>query len=227
MLYLNHILITVHLYGLRIVIQLIDLSSYKEKALRTINFQSHNSHSNPLFKKSFILKFSDKANLENTLFVSKSISNLLSSLFNNWFLFSADQHNYETSWSSLGNLHKPCKSSTYGKNCIVLSAINAWNNSQKLLKISLRHLSPNKIKKILSDAYFANYWNELSTFRYFKLMLDDFSNFASSISILTFSLCCCYFIMYILLSGLPLICWTKLLLLSTKLTIAWNSPYSI
>ena len=47
-------------------------------------------------------------------------------------------------------------------------------HTQKLLKISLRHLSPNKIKKILSDAFFSKYWNELSTFRYFKLMLDDF-----------------------------------------------------
>ena len=72
----------------------------------------------------------------------------LPSLFNNWFLFSSDQHNYETSWSSLDNLHKPSyKTNTYGKNSIVVRAINAWNNSQKFLKISLRHLSPNKIKK--------------------------------------------------------------------------------
>ena len=162
-----------------------------KKALRIINFQPHFSHSSPLFKKSFILKFSGEVNLENTLFVSKSINNLLASLFNNCFLFSSDQHNYESSWSSLGNLHKHSyKTNTYGNNSIVVSAINAWNNSQKLLKIYLRHLSPNKIKKILSDAYFANYWNELSTFRYFKFMLDDFSDFASSIFVLIFSPCC-------------------------------------
>ena len=68
-----------------------------------------------------------------------------------------DQHNYETSWSSLGSLHKPYKTNLYGNNFIIVSAINAWNNSQKLLKISLRHLSPNKIKKILSDAFFSKY----------------------------------------------------------------------
>ena len=147
----------------------------QKKALRIISFQQRHSHSSPLFKKSSILKFSDNVNLENTLFVSKSINNLLPSLFNNWFLFSSDQHNYETSWSSLDNLHKSSyKTNTYGKNSIVVSAINAWNNSQKLLKISLRHLSPNKIKKILSDAFFSKYWNELSAFRYIKLMLDDF-----------------------------------------------------
>ena len=174
-----------------------------------------NSHSSPLFKKISILKFSDKVNLENTLFVSTSISNLLPSLFNNWFLFSSDQHNYETSWSSLDNLHKPSyKTNTY----IDVSAINAWNNSQKFLKISLRHLSPKKIKKNLSDAYFANYWNELST-RYFKFMLDNFSNFSSSIFVLIFSPSRRYFIIYIFLSGFPLIYWTKLLLLSTQLLL--------
>ena len=138
--------------------QLTDLLFYKKKLLELLTLTPRNSHSCPLFKKSSILKFSDKVNFENTLFVHKSINNLLPSLFNNWFLFSSDQHNYETSWSSLGNLHKPSyKTTTYGKNSIVVSAINAWNNSQKFLKISLRHLSPNKIKKILSDAYFANY----------------------------------------------------------------------
>ena len=142
----------------RLSYQLIDFLCYKKKVLRIINFQPCNSHSSPLFKKRSVLKFSDKVNLESTLFVCKSINNLLPSLFNNWFLFSSDQHNYETFWFSLDNLHKPSyKTNTYGKNYIVVSAINAWNNSQKFLKISLRHLSPNKIKKILSDAYFANY----------------------------------------------------------------------
>ena len=103
-LYLSHILITALLYGLRILMQLIGLH---KKALRIINFQPRNSHSSLLFKKSFILKFSKEVNLENTLFVSKYINNILPSLFNNWFLFWSDQHNYETSWSSLGNLHKP------------------------------------------------------------------------------------------------------------------------
>ena len=155
--------------------QLIDLSFYKKKALRIINFQPHNSHSSPLLKRSFILKFSDKVTLENTLFISKSINNLLPSIFNDWFLFSSDQHNYENSCSSLGNLHKPFyKTKLYGKNSIIVSATNAWNNPQKLLKISLRHLFPNKIKKILSDAFFSKYWNELSAFRYIKLTLDDF-----------------------------------------------------
>ena len=72
----------------------------QKKALRIINLQPRSSHSSPLFKTSFILKSSDKVTLENTLFVSKSINNLLPYLFNDWFLFSSEQYNYETSWSS-------------------------------------------------------------------------------------------------------------------------------
>ena len=111
-----------------------------------------------MFKKVFFKKISDKVTLENTLFVNKFVNNLLPSLFNDWFLFSSDHQNYETFWFSLGNLHKPSyKTNIYGKNYIVVSAINSWNNSQKLLKFSLGHLSPNKIKKILSDAFFVKY----------------------------------------------------------------------
>ena len=138
---------------LRIVMQLINI---QKKSLRIINFQPRNSHSCTLSKKKrFILKSSDKVNLENPLFVSKSINNFLPSLLNDWFLFSSDQHNYETFCSSLGNLHKlSYKTSIYGKDSIV---VNAINNSQKLFKISLRHLSPNKILKNPSDAFFAKY----------------------------------------------------------------------
>ena len=63
------------------------------KALRIMNFQSRNSHMSPLFRKTSSLKFKDKINLENVLFINKSINNVLSSLFNNWFVFSSDHGN--------------------------------------------------------------------------------------------------------------------------------------
>ena len=155
---MSHILINNLLYGLRIVIQLIDLLFYKKKFLKLLTF-SHVTLTLVHYSKNFfILKFSDKVILENTLFISNSINNLLPSLFNEWFLFSSDQHNHETSWSSLGNLHQLSnKTNIYGNNSIVVSAINACNNSQKRLEIYLRGLSPNKIKNILSDVFFVKY----------------------------------------------------------------------
>ena len=75
----------------------------QKKAVRIINFQPRNSHTSPLFKQSCILKFQDKMCLENILFVSKSLNNLSLSVFNAWFVFSSDQHSYETSSSTRGS----------------------------------------------------------------------------------------------------------------------------
>ena len=48
----------------------------QKKAVRIINFQPRNSHTNHLFKQSSILNFQDKICLENILFVTKSLNNL-------------------------------------------------------------------------------------------------------------------------------------------------------
>ena len=46
-----------------------------------MNFQPQNSKTRPLFRKTSILKFKDKINVENI--INKSINNLFPSLFNN------------------------------------------------------------------------------------------------------------------------------------------------
>ena len=48
----------------------------RKKAIRIINYQPRNFHTNPLFKQTSILKFQDKICLENILFFSKSLNNL-------------------------------------------------------------------------------------------------------------------------------------------------------
>ena len=110
----------------------------QKKAVRIINFQPRNSHTSPLFKQNFILKFQDKICLENILFVSKSLNNLSPSVFNTWFSFSSDQHNYETSSSTQGNLIKLFyKTKRCGKYSITVSAVESWNKIQKQLKVML------------------------------------------------------------------------------------------
>ena len=97
----------------------------QKKALRIMNYQPRNSHTSPA-----VLKFKDKINLENIVFISKSINNLLPSLVNNWFIFSSDTHQYNTSWYSNDKLQKySYRTNTYGKNSITISAIESWNNS--------------------------------------------------------------------------------------------------
>ena len=98
-------------------------------------------------KQNSILKFEDKISLENILFISKSLNNLSSSVFNTWFSFSSDQHNYETSSSTQGNLIK-CfhKTKRYEKYSITVRAVDLWKKIQKQLKdLLLRDLSAYKI----------------------------------------------------------------------------------
>ena len=127
----------------------------QKKACRIINLRQRNFHTSLLSKQNCILKFQDKICLENILFVSRSLNNLLPSVFNTWFTFSSDQHNYETSSSTQGNLIKLFyKTKRYGKYSITVSAVEPWTKFQKQLKdVLLKQLSPNKIKTIVSDFY--------------------------------------------------------------------------
>ena len=54
----------------------------QNKFLRIMFFQSRNSHTGPLFKVSKILKYFDKTALENCIFISKSLKELLPPIFN-------------------------------------------------------------------------------------------------------------------------------------------------
>ena len=120
------------------------------KAIRIINFQPKNPHTSLLFKQSSILKFKDKICLENILFVRKSLHNLTLAVFNTWFSFSSDQHNYETSSSALGNLTKRFhKTNRYRKYSII---VELWNKIQKQLKNLSSYLKiypPIKLKQLL------------------------------------------------------------------------------
>ena len=141
LLYLNQILITAHLHGLRIVMKLIDLSFYK-KLLELLTF-NHVTLTLVLYSKNVLFWNSQKKLIQKTFYFSVNPSIIFSFSFQ-WlvfiFIWSTQLWN---SWSFLGN--KPSyKTNIYGKNSIVVSAINAWNNSQKLLN---RYLSPNNIKK--------------------------------------------------------------------------------
>ena len=86
------------------------------------NFQSQNSHTNLLFRKTFVLKFEDKINLENILFISKSINDLLLYLLNNWFVFSDTQNIILHGLLMINpkNIHTEL---TLSKNLITLSGI--------------------------------------------------------------------------------------------------------
>ena len=76
-----------------------------------------------------------------------------------WFSLSSDQHNYETSSSTLGNLMKLFyKTDRYGKYSITVSTVESWNKIQKQLKnMLLKNLSPYKIKTVVTNFYLRSY----------------------------------------------------------------------
>ena len=76
-----------------------------------------------------------------------------------WFSFSLDQHKYETSGSTQGNLMKLFyKTNRYGKYSITVSAIESWNKIQKQVKnMLLKNLFHNKIKTVVTNLYLKSY----------------------------------------------------------------------
>ena len=127
--------------------------------MRIITFQSRNCHSSPLFSKLKLLKFNDKVLLENVLLISKFINSLLPPVFNNWFTFCYNVHNYETTSSATCKLFKPSfRTNLYGKNSITVNAIDAWNKAQtSLADTILKDLTPNKIKTIIMKRMIDSY----------------------------------------------------------------------
>ena len=107
-----------------------------------------------------IIKLPDNIAMENYLFISKFISFNLPSIFNHWFTFSPELHNYETSCSSKGLLKvKTVKTKKYGKEAMINNAILSWNNIKKIILCHvLRDLSYYKLKSLLVK-HFLRYFN--------------------------------------------------------------------
>ena len=122
------------------------------KRLRIMSFQSKDSHSSPLFRFNHILKLQVKILIENILFINKSFNSLLPEIFKSWSIFCSDLHNYHTVSSTADKIFKPFyRTDSYGKNSIILGAINSWNKTQhQFSNLSFKAFRPNKLKVYFS-----------------------------------------------------------------------------
>ena len=117
--FLNHTCSTSILFGHRVLILLKDFKFYIEKSLRLMHFLNRNTYTAPLFKDSNILKFSDKIDHENCIFIENYFNQTLPTPFKNWFTLSTDSYTHSTRWSSLGCLKIPShKTKIFGKQSI-------------------------------------------------------------------------------------------------------------
>jgi len=131
----------------------------QKKAVRLINFAPKNSHTNPLFHQSKMLKINDFIKVENCLFISKSMNKLLPEIFLNWFHLVIDTHNHVTRNAIQGHLNLPSyRTNIYDRHSFIISSINSWNYFQRsfpdkpLWEYKIGNLK-NLLSKMLIDSY--------------------------------------------------------------------------
>ena len=155
MLSFNH---TFHMFSLpkvKISNVIIELVSYKGK-LR--------EHTTPLFSKAKNLKFINFIQMENCIFVNKSESGSLHSLFSQVYLFADDNHHYNTRFASNDVLKIfTNNTSIYGTKKFETSAITSWEFFQSYFTgINLKETCVSQIKHLIKN-YFFNFYDNLVT----------------------------------------------------------------
>ena len=100
--------------------------------------------------------------MENFLFTSKSIQFNLPSIFNHWFLFSCDSHNYEASSYSKGLLKlKTVNTKKHGKEAMINNALSSWDDIPKTISSHvLRDLSSSNLKSSVVKHFLETYLND-------------------------------------------------------------------
>ena len=87
------------------------------------------------------------------------MNSFLPPVFNNWFTFCPNVHNYEITSSATCKLFKRSLcTNLYGKNSLTVNAIVPWNKTQTSLGNTILEDSiPNKIKAIIMKKMIDNY----------------------------------------------------------------------
>ena len=123
------------------------ISRLQKSAMRIMTFSEFRSHSEPLFKKLGILKFSDSISVNNCSFVYDFFNNNLPRSFTNTFLRTDDLYQYSTRQATSGQLYTPrYKTTTFGPKCIYKRCIDSWNQYSTDINIMNRRNNVNNIE---------------------------------------------------------------------------------
>ena len=142
--------------------------------MRIMTFSDFRAHSEPLFKKSCILKLDDNIKLNNCLFVYDFLKGKLPNSYNDTFLRLKDiTTNCSTRRACTGMLYIPrYKTTNFGLKCIYKRCINSWNqftsefnqiekqkhvNKFKCPDIDLVKFSRDSLKKKLTSHILSKY----------------------------------------------------------------------
>ena len=101
----------------------------QEKFLRIMLFQIQNSHTNPLFKESKILKSFHKTTFQNCIFISKFLKRSTKTVVSSQFQFSFQLHCHNMRRTNLRYFQVPfCQTKTYCRYSMIINATYVWNN---------------------------------------------------------------------------------------------------
>ena len=104
------------------------ISRLQKNAMRIMTFSEFKTHSEPLFKKLDILKFTDNISLYNCVFVFDFLHGNLPKSFCETFRKIEDSHDTETRQACTGMLSIPKYNTTqFGLKSIYKKCINSWN----------------------------------------------------------------------------------------------------
>ena len=158
------------LNGLKILVLSNWLLYYKKRHQNNVFSVSKLSFKPFFSKKKNIPKFSGKTVIDNILFISKAMNNMLPPIFKNWFQFCYNIHHYSTTFSIKGHLHKKSfRTNNFGKFSVTVSAIDSWNKIQDQMgEIALKDLRPSKIKWLLTNKFIKSYW--LMYFYFYRIL---------------------------------------------------------
>ena len=134
----------------------------QNKFLRLMYLLNHNTHTAPLFGDSNILKFPDKIDLENCIFIKKYFNQTLPTLFKNWFNHSTDSHTLfvvkaeNICWNTI-KMHKTMVTELSEVNLYFLSILAFWKKLITFIEFvdqNIRTCSCNKelLKNIFFDS---------------------------------------------------------------------------
>ena len=124
-----------------------NIAKLQKTAMRIMTFSEFRAHSEPLFKKLEILKFSDSISINNCSFVYDYFNNNLPRSFTNTFFRADDLYEYSTRQATTGQLYTPqYKTTTFGLKCIYKRCIDSWNQFSIDINIINRKNNPNNLE---------------------------------------------------------------------------------
>ena len=130
----------------------------QKRAIRTINNAKFNSHTDPLFKATSIMKITDQYIFQSTLFVFDFITKYLSYSFEQMFRLNHDISNSPGTRQSDLLYETRCK--THSANKLPLYAIpKIWN---KWFHTLPQNMSRSKFKNVMKANMFSSYQSEIT-----------------------------------------------------------------